>query len=103
MSMTGTYKYNPESKKLIKVSDAIPNVAVDCFVPEGGYHEEHLGSWNEKKQVYEPYFVKSKKDKQRRMRELGLVEKGGKDVKPHGKVQYHDLSARRATVFTGRS
>ncbi len=103
MSKTGTYIYDPETKQLVKVSDKIPNVVADCHVPEGGYDDDNLGSWNEKKQVFETYHVTSKKDKQRRMKELGLVEKGGKDVKPHGKVQYHDLAVKdRATVFVGR-
>ena len=103
MNKTGTYVYDPELKTIIKVSDRIPQIATDVFVPEGGYHDDNLGEWNEKKEVFEPYFVKSKKDKLRRMKELGLTEKGGKDVKPHGKVQYHDLANKdRATVFMGR-
>lgn len=103
MSITGRYKFNKETGKLVKVSDEIPKIATDCYCPEGGYCDDNLGEWNEKKEVFEPYHVTSKMDKQRRMKELGLQEKGGKDVKPHGKTQYHDMTVRdRATVFVGR-
>lgn len=101
-SVTGTYSYR--NGRLVKISDEIPSVAADVSL--GGkedYFDEHLGDYNEKKQRYEPYHVKSKKDKARRMKELNLTEKGGRDVKPHGKVNYHDLAVKdRATVFVGR-
>jgi len=103
MNKTGTYVYDKETGKIVKISDEIPNVV--CDVSLGGkenYYDEHLGHWDEKEQVYKPYHVTSKKDKKRRMKELGLEEKGGKDVKPHGKRQYHDLTTKRATVFVGR-
>ena len=100
-SKTGTYAYR--NGYLTKISDDIPHVSDDVSL--GGkedYIDENLGNWNEKKQAFEPYHVTSKKDKKRRMRELGLEEKGGKDVKPHGKTQYHDMVTDRATVFVGR-
>ena len=100
--MTGRYIYDKTSKRLVKVSEEIPKLATDCYVPEGGYTDENLGSWSEKRQKYESYHVTSKKDKQRRMKELGLTERGGRDVQPHGKTNYHDMTAERATVFVGR-
>lgn len=100
-SKTGTYAFR--NGVVVKISDDVPSVATDVSLGgKEGYMDEHLGDWNEKKQVYEPYHVTSKKDKKRRMKELGLEEKGGKDVKPRGKVQYHDMGAEHATVFTGR-
>ena len=105
MSKTGTYVFDKESGALVKVSDRIPSVACDVFVPRdngqsGGfkpYYEENLGHWDEKHEVYKPYLVASKRDKARRMKELGLVEKGGPDVKPIGKTIYHDPKSRGAT------
>lgn len=45
MSLTGTYKYNPETGKVEKVSDRIPNIAwmAQASVPEGGYTCYNLG------------------------------------------------------------
>lgn len=100
-SKTGTYAFR--DGYMVKISDDVPSVATDVSL--GGkesYVDENLGDWNEKKQVYEPYHVTSKKDKKRRMKELGLQEVGGKDVKPRGKVQYHDMTTKHATVFVGR-
>jgi len=100
--VTGRYIYDKTTKKLVKVSNVVRGLSVDAYVPRDGYHDENLGSWNEKRQKYESYHVTSKKDKQRRMKELGLTERGGRDVQPHGKTNYHDMTAERATVFVGR-
>lgn len=114
MNNTGTYTYDKESKKIVKVSDDIPSIACDVsFGGKESYLDENLGemtyphkandgSTDYERPVWKPYEVTSKKDKARRMKELGLVEKGGRDVKPHGKTQYHDLTRKDATVFVGR-
>lgn len=111
-SKTGTYSFR--DGKLVKISDDIPSVAVDVSL--GGkedYMDEHLGNLEYGKNPdgttnygaprWKPHHVTSKKDKARRMKELNLTEKGGRDVKPHGKVNYHDMTVKdRATVFVGR-
>lgn len=66
-SKTGTYKWNPQTKQMEKVSDAIPNTQVfDCHVPTGGYWSHNLG--------HNPIFVRSRSHKRRLMAKAGLTE-----------------------------
>jgi hypothetical protein len=79
VSATGTYKYDPRTQRVVKVSDAIPNVAwrESCVVPSGGYFSENLG-------VYFP----NRRAKRAYLRDHGLTEVGTPrpTAKPFGSV-----------------
>lgn len=74
MSKTGTYRCI--DGKWIKVSDKLPRLA-DAYVPSGGYMDDNLGSYDEKKQSWRPVYIESKEQKASLLRERGLVEDGG--------------------------
>lgn len=65
-SRTGTYKYDERTKKVVKVSDAIPHVSFDdVSLPPGrdSYYSENLGC-----------FIRSRRHKRDVLRSRGLVE-----------------------------
>lgn len=64
MSYTGTYKFNPKTGKVEKISDQSRTTRLfDVFVPKGGYYSENLGG-----------FVDSKSTKRRILDRRGWVE-----------------------------
>ena len=77
-SKTGTYKYDPDLKQMVKISDVPGQVAFDVAWkgPE----------WLEIDD--QPVFVETKGQKWRELRKRGLSEKGGKDSKPIGLIKY---------------
>jgi hypothetical protein len=67
MSKTGTYKFNPLTKELEKVSDSIPSLRPAVYFPEADSHSGHyFESLN--RTVY------GKGDKRRVMKEMGVAE-----------------------------
>jgi hypothetical protein len=68
MNKTGRYVFDKAKGEFVRVSDRPPNVQVfDCFVPEGGYYSENLGT-----------FVESRSQKRRILKERGLAESNSK-------------------------
>lgn len=69
MSKTGTYRFNPETDRVEKVSDRIPAVSFDSVsLPregrdEGGYFSENLGC-----------FIRSRRHKRDVLKRKGLTE-----------------------------
>ena len=69
MSKTGTYRVNPKTGELEKISDRIPAVSFDSVSlgsgehREGGYYSENLGC-----------FIRSRRHKRDVLKSKGLVE-----------------------------
>lgn len=64
VNKTGTYKWDPEKGEMVKISDrAHVAHAFDCYVPEGGYYSDNLGT-----------FVESRAHKRRLMKEQNVKE-----------------------------
>lgn len=67
MSITGKYKYNPETGKVEKVSDDIPRLSTDVYFPKASEHSGHFFE-NLDKKFY------SKEEKRVYMQEKGIAE-----------------------------
>jgi len=69
MSKTGTYRFNPETNRVEKISDRIPAVSFDSVsLPrgehsQGGYYSENLGC-----------FIRSRRHKRDVLKRKGLAE-----------------------------
>lgn len=66
MSKSGIYKYDPVSKKVVKVSDRVPYVSFDdVSLPPGknSYYSENLGC-----------FINSRRHKRDVLKRQGLME-----------------------------
>lgn len=81
---TGTYVWDHETKRLIKVSSH-PRVAppFDVYVKPGGYLDESLGSVQNGR--WTSAFIDSKEQKRSLMNAAGVVEDGGFKFNPRRK------------------
>lgn len=81
---TGTYVWDHEAKRLIKVSSH-PRMAmpVDVFVKPGGYLDDNLGCM--KNGRWQPAWIDSKEQKRSLMNAAGVVEDGGFKFNPRRK------------------
>ena len=78
MSNTGTYKYNPETKQVEKISDLPKQVNFDV-----AFLGPEMLEIDDK-----PIFVTSKRQKWLEFKKRGLVEKGGLPQEVYGKRKY---------------
>jgi hypothetical protein len=92
MSKSGTYRWDAQQGKMIKISDRIPNVSsLDnvAAVPNGGYYSEQLGT-----------FIESKQQKKRVMERQGVrqVEPGEKMTGARVKTAAEKKAERRKVI-----
>ena len=69
-SKTGVYKYNPETKKVEKVSDNPSGLKTEVYFPKGSSHSGHHFEHLDDKTFY------SKEEKRNYMKEHNIVEAG---------------------------
>jgi hypothetical protein len=78
MNRTGTYKWDPETQEMVKISDVIPTLRIwDATVPSGGYWDTQMAGT--------PIFIDSRQQKRKLMKKYNVREKndfigGGKEV-----------------------
>lgn len=66
MNKTGTYVWDPDLQRLVKVSDRIPKVDFGVTVPEGGYLSTNM--------EHQPVWVGSRRQKRAELESRGLRE-----------------------------